>query len=455
MLITSKNLIKKHKLIAFAILLTLLGVTGFAILSATSHIERIQSLDGYLGAINTQTSESAPQLAWNRTFGGVADSFAYELALDSNSNIYVVGNTFSTGTGFSDVLLLKYSPDGVLLWNRTWGVPNRNEFGRGIAIDNQNNIYLTGKTFFTDPTWGDVLLLKYDPTGNYIWNRTLGAGSGIDEGWDLIYSDGVLWITGLTRSLGGTQDEVLLAKYAINGSQLGAYHWGGIGNDIGFAIALSGSVIFIAGQTNSFGAGGADALLVKFDTNGTKIGNWTWGGNQGDSAKDLIFDGAGFGYLTGSTENNALLFLVKFNGNGQFIWNRIWGSKGTAVGEGIDIDSNNNPYVVVQMYDYGAGHTDVLMMGWDSSGNQPWHTVWGGLLEDASADIEVNNGAIYICGSTTSFGSGGYDFFLLKYSTTTATSEIPGFQSPITLFTLLLILLISTILAPKVKRMQF
>ncbi len=406
-----------------------------------------------------QNSGSAPHLAWNRTFGGVNNSFAYELAIDSNRNIYLVGNTFSAGSAFSDVLLLKYSPDGVLLWNRTWGVPQKNEFGRGIAIDNQNNIYLTGKTFFTDSTWGDVLLLKYDSAGICIWNESLGGGGGIDEGWDLIYSDGLLWITGLSRSLGGTQDEVLLAKYDINGSQLAAYHWGGSGNEMGFAIAISGSKIFIAGQTDSFGAGGADALLVKFDTNGTKIGNWTWGGTQGDAAKDLVFDNAGFGYLTGNTQSYGLgsnaVFLAKFSTSGQFIWNRIWGDKGTAVGEGIDIDSTNNLYVVAQVYDYGATYDDLVMMTWDALGNQPWHTVWGGPLYEWVIDIDVDNDNIYVCGSTTSFGAGGYDFFLSKYSTITATSEIPGFQSPIALFTLLLILSISTILVPKIKRMQF
>lgn len=59
----------------------------------------------------------------------------------------------------------------------------------------------------------------------------------------------------------------------------------------------------MAGQTYSFGAGGADFWLVKTDANGNEQWNRTYGGADLDSAKSLVITSDGGFALTGQTSS--------------------------------------------------------------------------------------------------------------------------------------------------------
>jgi len=78
--------------------------------------------------------------------------------------------------------------------------------------------------------------------------------------------------------------------------------WGGNYFDSGNAIALDSSDnIYIAGQTESFGAGSFDIFLVKYDGSGVQQWNRTWGGSADDYCYAIALDSSKNIYLTGST----------------------------------------------------------------------------------------------------------------------------------------------------------
>ncbi|GAI21421.1 unnamed protein product, partial [marine sediment metagenome] len=117
-----------------------------------------------------------------KTWGGSDYDNGHKIALDSSGNIYITGATASYGAGSFDVVLLKYNSSGNLQWSKIWGGPN-NDTGDGIALDNLGNIYITGATSY-ETNLDDVFLLKYDSSGNLLWNKTWGgynyfAGGGI------------------------------------------------------------------------------------------------------------------------------------------------------------------------------------------------------------------------------------------------------------------------------------
>ena len=101
---------------------------------------------------------------------------------DSSSNIYVVGNAGSgfdgnTGQGNTDVLLVKFNSSGTKQWSRLYG-GTAGDIGRGIAIDNSGNLFLTGWTSGSidnntvgkessggGDTLHDYFILKYNSSG--------------------------------------------------------------------------------------------------------------------------------------------------------------------------------------------------------------------------------------------------------------------------------------------------
>lgn len=80
--------------------------------------------------------------------GGNRDDRAFDLALDSTGNVYVTG--WSSSSMFNDYTTIKYSSTGNQLWLQRYnGVGNYNDAAVAVAIDNSENVYVTGAS------WGD------------------------------------------------------------------------------------------------------------------------------------------------------------------------------------------------------------------------------------------------------------------------------------------------------------
>lgn len=63
---------------------------------------------------------------------------------------------------------------------------------------------------------------------------------------------------------------------------------------------------------------------------------------------------------------------------------------------------------------FGAGSYDVFAFKVDSSGDVLWSKTYGGSGWDEAFSVKRVNGGYVIAGMTNSFGSGGYDFYLLR-----------------------------------------
>ncbi len=92
-------------------------------------------------------------MGWNSTWvfsglkagGSPYPDIEYGVALDASGDIYETGATPSFGAFGIDDLLLRFSPSGGFVWQRTWrGVGDEN--GNSVATDSLDNIYVTGST---------------------------------------------------------------------------------------------------------------------------------------------------------------------------------------------------------------------------------------------------------------------------------------------------------------------
>lgn len=188
---------------------TVLGgyVTGEVDVDPTDNVFELKSLgsvDGYL-----RKADKNGQLLWAVAIGGSEDDLVKTLTIDGENNILAAGyftgivdfdpgpgEHFEGTTGMRGWFVLKLDPDGHFVWVKTmlgesFGSPE------SILLDSEGNLYLTGfydGTYDFDPGPGtveltsvgytDIVLLKLDGDGNFLWGNSTG-GDGFDAGTSL------------------------------------------------------------------------------------------------------------------------------------------------------------------------------------------------------------------------------------------------------------------------------
>src|SRR5256712_11999909 len=108
--------------------------------------------------------EAAPlKLQFQQTWGGPNSEIANGIAIGTDGNLYLAGQTNSFGAGGFDAFLLKFTPGDTLLWQLTWGTAN-DEQGVAVATSIDGSVYLAAQTFAIGVTGTD--LVKFTPDGN-------------------------------------------------------------------------------------------------------------------------------------------------------------------------------------------------------------------------------------------------------------------------------------------------
>jgi hypothetical protein len=291
---------------------------------------------------------------WRKTWGGAGDDAAGGVCIDGSGNIYYSGYTTSFGAGGSDTFLLKRSSDGVPLWQKTWGGTG-NETTYGLDVDIVGNVYVGGFTSSFGAAWTDAFLLKYAPDGTLLWQRMWGGPGDENVSGIAVDGSGNVFVTGRTNSIGfgaGLYD-IFVLKYDTDGLLLWQEAWGGTDNEIAGSPAtdIVGNV-YIPGGTASFGVlpGSSDAAVLKLDPSGNVLWQKTWGGIGGEIAYALSLDNSGNVWVTGNEDSFSVgatdVALLEYNSlDGTLLLQRTWGGVDYDYGWGITTDSNGLVYL--------------------------------------------------------------------------------------------------------------
>ncbi len=119
-----------------------------------------------------QGSEGAQ--TFQGTWGGESNNdYANALAVDNLGNVYIVGTTYTYGRlGHGAVFLVKWDltgdlRNGEISYLKTWGGYNQTDYGYGVALDPEGNVYVTGTTYSygLNPGLPSAFLLKYNSNG--------------------------------------------------------------------------------------------------------------------------------------------------------------------------------------------------------------------------------------------------------------------------------------------------
>ena len=250
---------------------------------------------GYDGFVLKLNASGVPQ--WGTFLGGAKDENANKIALGKDGNLFVCGDTASSGwvslgwdttisnnsTSYDDGFAVKLTPSGQHLWSTYLG-GTRHDTARGLAVDGANNAIVVGYTatggwvsggYLTAlPGTGAAFAVKLASGGAHVWSTYLG-GSAATEGLgvavdssDNIYVCGDTsatdWIAGGfdTTPKGGS--DAFVAKLTPAGQPVWSGVLGGTATDAAYNVAVDASGnLFVFGDTYSAGwvAGGYDTTF--------------------------------------------------------------------------------------------------------------------------------------------------------------------------------------------------
>ncbi len=226
---------------------------------------------------------------WSRFFGGSFTDTPYNVVETDDNNYVVVGSSDSddvdikNNKGTYDFWVVKISNEGDLLWEKSFGGSQIDE-AWGIVSSNDGNYIIAGDTRSNDQDItenagaSDILIIKISTEGDLIWQKTLG-GTSFDACRSISKTnDGGFLIAGSTRSLDGDlsqnngQNDALVAKLNENGDLEWQKTIGGSNVDLAFDLVelIDGSIIAVGESSSSNediqeNKGFTDALIFKIN----------------------------------------------------------------------------------------------------------------------------------------------------------------------------------------------
>ena len=200
---------------------------------------------------------------WNRTFGGTEHETAYSVQQTSDGGYIIAGDTASYGAGGCDVWLLKTDSNGNKQWDKTFG-GTRIEEARSVQQTADGGYILAGYTASYGAGRCDIWLVKTDSNGNKQWDKTFGTSRNDAAEYVQQTIDGGYILCGQGHRGSWYASDAWLVKTDSNGNEQWNRTFGGTDEDRAYSAQQTADGGYIlAGFTRSYGAGSADAWLIK------------------------------------------------------------------------------------------------------------------------------------------------------------------------------------------------
>lgn len=356
-------------------------------------------------------STAAVEVVWSATnadFGGKM------MDLDRFENVYSVGDTVVNGV----VLTRKFSPDGVLLWERSFR-PDRPVKANWVAADPNGGAYVVGYKWTTsDQIPTGYFVLRYDADGNLVFsdindgNAAQAVRAAADRAGNA-YVSGGLYVAGIIT--------IGIVKYSPAGRQwvcsvVNPNGTGFPGTPIPTGLSVSDNGSWIAAS----GTSGYNFYVLSCDDSGFK--RWQDFRDHSVYAAAVAVNNAGEVYFGNGLAGGAGMQLQKYSATGVVQWTNVY-SPGDYIHR-LALDSLGN--VIAIGPDYGTSYyANWLTMKVAPNGVRQWARLFDGLdgnneIPNFVAVDPFDN--VYVTGAggpavTAANGTSYLRMVTLKYST--------------------------------------
>ncbi|HEX7319074.1 MAG TPA: hypothetical protein VF399_01805 [bacterium] len=362
-----------------------------------------------------------PDTLWTRTYGGVGDERSWGRAAQQTTDggyvIFGQSNSFSGGD--YDFYMVKTNPFGDTLWTKVYGGIG-DEFCYAGQQTSDGGYILAGMTNAFGADNFDIYLVKTDSLGDIMWTKMIGDSVGIESASGIEQtSDGGYILAGMTNAFGADSFDIYLVKTDSLGDTMWTKTFGGIDNDQAYEVSTtSDGGYIIAAWTRSFGAGNYDAYIIKTDSLGDTLWTFVYGGPLMDKACDVIETSDHYYLVVGWTYSYGAgcddILILKLNTNGDTLWTKLYGGPSYDIAYSIQetIDCN---YIIAGGLSLLPSNLDLCLWKINTDGDSLWVLTCGGSHDDIGFTVKHTSDQGYmVAGFTNSFGSGNYDFYLMK-----------------------------------------
>ena len=333
---------------------------------------------------------------WLKKYGEAQgfDANCWAAAVDRAGNLVVAGTRSPVGAVDTDMLVLKYSPAGRLVWARTLVAAGVDAAGAAaVATDAAGNVYAAGYLTSGGGATGSLALVRWTASGRRSWVATADgtAPSPADTALAVaVDARGNAFVTGrATDTAGGT----VCLTFKVDSR--GITRWqqtsgSGSGRDAGHCVALRGTSVFVAGRSSDATTGKGGAFVRKYAASGAPV--WTgWGGMTQWTSDPLTMaltpDGSiwlASDWLDGADAPHAA--IQRFDASGALVWsdydaNPLYQSEYDA----LAVDASGRVWAAGWRYDPSSVLSSVFAVAYTSTGSGRWTATWRRTLDEESA----------------------------------------------------------------------
>ncbi len=342
---------------------------------------------------------------WANNAGNEAMNETLSIAKDNIGNTYALGyfsevslqlGSFNlSASGLADILLIKYDQSGNIVWATSAGKVG-NDYGNSVHCDVFGNVWITGSFESATLQFGSVTLInsgvvdfyiaKYDSQGNPVW-----AGTA----------------TGLNEEYGNELTSDSLGNIYVSGT-------------------FNGTIDFGNGPISN--SGGYDIFLAKYFNSGGLVWAKKFDSFSSEDIYDMEVGPDGFLYMTGYFYTSPIIFgqdtltsagscdafLVKADTAGDVQWAKSFGGTGDDFSLSISTTASgliylggnftSDPMTFDNTSMANSGFEDLFIIQCDTSGNLNWSKSAGGLYYETIWSLSADtNGNVYTIGFFSGF----------------------------------------------------
>ncbi len=380
-------------------------------------------------------SVAQPAEVWSKTYfnpNGTGSDYSDKTITDAQGNIYIACATRTQNTS-DDIMVLKYNSAGLLQWSKTYNYSyNGTEQPNDICLDNSGNIYVTGTSTRTQGGYYDCVLLKFDPNGNILWVKRINKTNYTDrksEGVSLVFRDGIY--VGINYIYNGWSESGI-AKYSAAGDSVAYLQTGFLSN---FSYRMWKMVqdnnlnIYAIYSGDLLPNEEEDLVVKKIGTNGSLSLIWTktytGASHLNDRARDIAVGPDGNIFITGHTyvsNQGANLILMKFGrDDGAVLMQKTYNDAINNQDDyGVKVSFDNNLNILVAGGTSGFNTpSNILMLKYSPTGTLMFTKTYdhAGSSIDGMRDLQTDSyGNYYIAGDYTDQVQQTSGLYTLKFS---------------------------------------
>jgi hypothetical protein len=250
--------------------------------------------------------DASGRVAWQRTIGGKGYDVASSVSSAVDGGYIVAGGTDSYGRGAADAWVLKLDADGNILWQSAYG-GDRDDRAASVQPTTDGGYVVAGDTRSFGAGGNDAWVLKLDGSGNVVWQRTYG-GAGNEVAWSIAQiAGGGYVLAGSTDSFGAAGGDAWVLRLDASGNVVWQRTYGGASEDRAHSVRPTADGGYIVAGT-TYSLGGVHAWLLKLDADGS-IGGCAIAGTSNAAAMDstaLRVSGAATVLTSGTTPASIL-----------------------------------------------------------------------------------------------------------------------------------------------------